>query len=57
MLTTSLSRADVQSAFHGISPQDIDIEAVLPTLEMVFAELTAQAEREQHTAQGEEHPR
>jgi len=57
LLTTSLSRADLQSAFRSISPQDINIEAVLPTLEMVFAELTAQAEREQHTVQGEEHPR
>ena len=57
LLTTSLSRADVQSAFRSICPQDIDIEAVLPTLEIVFAELTAQAEREQHTAQGEEQPR
>jgi len=56
LITTPLSRADVRTALHNLSRQDISIEAVLPTLEIVFTELTTQAEREQHATSEKKQP-
>lgn len=48
LVTTSLSRTELQRALGSLGLRDRSIEAVSPTLELVFAELTAQAEHEQH---------
>jgi ABC-2 type transport system ATP-binding protein len=42
---TSLSRPAVQAALQDLHEDGISIEPVIPTLEMVFTELTEQAER------------
>ena len=43
---TALTRPDVQTALHDLHRDGISIEPVTPTLEMVFTDLTEQAERE-----------
>ncbi|MBI3797968.1 MAG: ABC transporter ATP-binding protein [Deltaproteobacteria bacterium] len=43
---TPLSRPALQAAFHDLHPDGLSLEPVMPTLEMVFTELTEQAERE-----------
>lgn len=57
LVTTPLSRTELHAALQNLPSQGMSIEAVRPTLEMVFAELTAQAEYEQHAEHGEEEPR
>jgi len=56
LITTRLSRTELHTALQSLLSPEIRIEAVLPTLEIVFAELTDQAEHEQHTLQGEKNP-
>jgi ABC-type multidrug transport system ATPase subunit len=56
LVTTSLPRTELDVALQNLSSQDVRIEAVLPTLEMVFAELTEQAEQTLHIEQGEKKP-
>ena len=56
LVTTSLPRTELDVALQNLSSQEIRIEAVLPTLEMVFAELTEQAEQTLHIEQGEKKP-
>ncbi len=43
---TVLPRAALQTALHELHGDGISVEPVMPTLEMVFTELTEQAERE-----------
>jgi ABC-2 type transport system ATP-binding protein len=43
---TPLPRPALQAALHDLHPDGISIEPVMPTLEMVFTELTEQAEKE-----------
>ena len=56
LVTTLLSRTELHAAVQGLLARDIRIEAVGSTLEMVFAELTAQAEHGQDTIPGEKSP-
>jgi ABC-2 type transport system ATP-binding protein len=53
LVTTHLSRAELRAAVQSLFSRDIWIEAVDPTLEMIFAELTEQAEQGQASMQGE----
>jgi hypothetical protein len=43
---TALSRLALQTALHDVHEEGISVEPVMPTLEMVFTELTEQAERD-----------
>jgi ABC-2 type transport system ATP-binding protein len=43
---TLLSRLALQTALHDVHEEGISVEPVMPTLEMVFTELTEQAERD-----------
>jgi ABC-2 type transport system ATP-binding protein len=43
---TALSRKELQDELHAGGGSDLLVEALTPTLEMVFTELTEQAERE-----------
>jgi len=43
---TALTRLDVQAALHDLHGDGVSLEPATPTLEMVFTELTEQAERE-----------
>jgi ABC-2 type transport system ATP-binding protein len=53
LVTTRLSRAEVRAAVQSLFLRDLWIEAGEPTLEMIFAELTEQAEQGQASRQGE----
>jgi ABC-2 type transport system ATP-binding protein len=53
VVTTRLSRTELHTALQSELSPAIRIEAVLPTLEIVFAELTEQAEHDQHLIPGE----
>ncbi len=53
LVTTRLSRAELRAAVQSLFSRDLWIEAVDPTLEMIFAELTEQAEQGQASRQGE----
>lgn len=46
IVETALSRVELQAALHAISNTDLIIEPLPPTLEMVFTELTEEAERD-----------
>jgi ABC-2 type transport system ATP-binding protein len=46
---TALTRSAVQTALHDIHGEGLGVESVLPTLEMVFTELTEQAEKDAGT--------
>ena len=56
LVTTLLSRAELHAAVHESLFARPRIEAGDPTLEMIFAELTEQAEHGQATRQGEKLP-
>jgi ABC-2 type transport system ATP-binding protein len=56
LVTTLLSRTELYAAVHDLLSRTIRIEAVDPTLEVIFAELTEQAEHGQDTGQGEKSP-
>jgi ABC-2 type transport system ATP-binding protein len=43
---TSLARSDFQAALQTLHREGMNIELIMPTLEMVFTEFTEQAERE-----------
>ncbi len=45
IVETALSRTDLQAALHTFSSADLILEPLPPTLEMVFTELTEEAER------------
>jgi len=47
---TSLTRAEFQAALQTLHEESINIETIVPTLEMVFTELTEQAEHELNNA-------
>ncbi len=47
LITTPLSRAELDTAVRSLLARELLSEAMSPTLELVFAELTAQAEREE----------
>jgi hypothetical protein len=42
---TALSRVELQAALHAFSDSELTLETMTPTLEMVFTELTEEAER------------
>lgn len=42
---TALSREELQAALHAFSDRELTLEPMTPTLEMVFTELTEEAER------------
>jgi ABC-2 type transport system ATP-binding protein len=42
---TALSRTELQAALHAFSESELTLEPMTPTLEMVFTELTEEAER------------
>jgi ABC-2 type transport system ATP-binding protein len=46
---TALARSAVQTALHDLHGEGLGVEPVLPTLEMVFTELTEQAEKDAET--------
>jgi ABC-2 type transport system ATP-binding protein len=46
MVETALARADLQLALRDLHGEGVSLESLTPTLEMVFTELTEQAERE-----------
>lgn len=48
IVETPLSRPDFQAALLTLYKEGMNIETLVPTLEMVFTELTEQAERELH---------
>lgn len=52
-IETSLSRQEVHAAVHALHRDGIGVEAMAPTLEMVFTEFTEQSEKE---AQDRRHP-
>jgi len=45
-IETTLSRSDLQAAVSALDQEALTVEAITPTLEMVFTELTEEAERE-----------
>jgi len=53
VLETSLSRPAVQTALRDVTQETVTVEPVPPTLEMVFTELTEQAEREISPPEGD----
>lgn len=53
LVTTLLSRTELPAAVHGLLSREIRIEAVDPPLELIFAELTEQAEHGSDPRQGE----
>jgi ABC-type multidrug transport system ATPase subunit len=49
IVETALTRSAVQTALHDLHGEGLGVEPVLPTLEMVFTELTEQAEKDAET--------
>ena len=48
IIETPLARSELQAALLTLHEEGMNIETIVPTLEMIFTELTEQAERELH---------